>query len=112
MDNYREFDLILTIVNFGYASQVMEAAKEAGAHGGTVLNARGTGIREAEKYLGLAIQPEKEVVLILVRRSDRQQIMQAISKGAGLNTKGRGLSFSLPVDDVVGVVHLMQEHSE
>ncbi len=109
MDSQRNFDLILTIVNRGFADLVMDAAKEAGAHGGTVLHARGSGIREAEKFLGITIQPEKEVILILVHRRDKLPVMQNICKKAGLTSKGKGLVFSLPVDDVAGIVHLTQK---
>lgn len=105
----REFDVILTIVNRGFADLVMDAAKGAGAHGGTVMYARGAGIHEAEKFFGISIQPEKEVVLILVKHEEKNTIMQAIAKEAGLNREGRGLSFSLPVDDVVGIVHMMKK---
>ena len=56
-------DLILTIVERGYADDVMDAAKAAGARGGTILHARGTGSKEAEKFFGIIVQPEKELIL-------------------------------------------------
>ncbi len=65
MDNQRQFDLILTIVNRGFADQVVDAARAAGAHGGTVFYARGTGVHEMEKFFAISIQPEKEVVSIM-----------------------------------------------
>ncbi|HAQ40053.1 MAG TPA: transcriptional regulator [Clostridiales bacterium] len=105
-DDYQEFDLIITIVNRGFDDVVMEAARSAGATGGTVLNARGAGVHEAEKFFGISIQPEKDVVLILVKREYRKQIMHAIRNEAGLNKEGRGLSFSIPVEDVCGIVHM------
>jgi hypothetical protein len=71
-----------------------------------VVYARGAGIHEAEKFFGISIQPEKEIVMIIVERDNRSSIMQEISKEAGLNTPGRGLSFSLPVTHVAGIVHL------
>ncbi|MDL2236621.1 P-II family nitrogen regulator [Christensenellaceae bacterium OttesenSCG-928-K19] len=103
-----QYRLILTIVNRGFADEVMDAARDAGAHGGTVLYARGSGVHEMQKFFGITIEPEKEVVLILVDVESRDQIMKAICKGAGLNTEGRGMSFTLPVDDVMGIVHLMK----
>jgi len=112
MENKIKFDLILTVVNRGFADVVMDAAKSQGAHGGTVLYARGAGIHEAEKFFGISIQPEKEVVLILVKNEQRKLIMQAIYKKAGFDKEGRGLSFSLPVDDVCGIVHMMDEFKE
>ncbi|WP_313371010.1 P-II family nitrogen regulator [Sedimentibacter sp.] len=105
-DDYQEFDLIITIVNRGFDDVVMDAARSAGATGGTVLNARGTGVHEAEKFFGISIQPEKDVILILAKRKDKKQIMHAIRNEAGLNKEGRGLSFSMPVEDVCGIVHM------
>jgi len=109
MSEQKRFELIITIVNRGFADQVMDAAKEAGASGGTVLYARGTGIHEAEQFFGVTIQPEKELVLILTEYEEKNSIMRAISKGAGLATMGRGMTFSLPVDEVLGIVHLLGE---
>lgn len=106
MGEYKEFDLIITVVNRGFDDVVMEAARESGANGGTVLHARGAGIHEAEKFFGISIQPEKDVILILARREDKKNIMHAIRDAVGLNKEGRGLSFSLPVEDVCGIVHM------
>ena len=104
-----KYDLIITIVNRGFADQVMDAAKAAGATGGTILHARGAGVHETDLFFGVPIQPEKELVLTLVPAQSRIEIMQSIVKQAGLNTQGRGLTFSLPVLDMAGVVHLMGE---
>jgi nitrogen regulatory protein PII len=97
-----EYSLILTIVNRGYAELVMDAAREAGARGGTVLYARGTGIHATEKFMNIDIQPEKEVVLTIVNKETVRKIMHDILEAGGLRTKGRGISFSLPVTDLVG----------
>ena len=96
-------DLILTIVNRGFADEVMTAAKKAGAFGGTVVNARGTGTNELQEFFGALIQPEKELVMILTEREKRNQIMTAICKDAGSDKEGMGISFSLPVDAVAGI---------
>lgn len=106
----REYDLILTIVNRGFADQVVDAARKAGAHGGTVFYARGTGIHEIEKFFAISIQPEKEVVMIVVKHKETQAIMHAIVEAAGLNTEGKGLAFSLPIADVAGITHLTKEN--
>lgn len=97
-----KYELIITIVNKDYASDLMEAAREVGAKGGTILNGRGTGGHEVEKLFGLTIQQEKEVVLILTEVKHKESIMQSIIKSAGLNTPGRGICFSLPVEDFIG----------
>lgn len=77
-------ELILTIINRGYADLVMDAAKNAGASGGTIVHARGTGIHEAEKFFGIIVQPEKEIVLILTEREKKNEIMTAICTHADL----------------------------
>jgi nitrogen regulatory protein PII len=97
-----EYSLIMTIVNRGYAELVMDAAREAGASGGTVLYARGTGAHATEKFMNIGIEPEKEVVLTLVRYEAVREIMHAILEAGGLRTKGKGISFTLPVTDLVG----------
>lgn len=112
MESQFDYELILTIVNRGHADAVMDAAKEAGANGGTILHARGSGIKEAEKFFGITIQPEKEVIMILIERAKKQPIMQNICKKAGLTSAGRGISFSLPVSEVVGIVNLTKNMQE
>ncbi|MBQ9782279.1 MAG: P-II family nitrogen regulator [Clostridia bacterium] len=97
-----KFELIITIVNKDYATNLMEAAREVGAKGGTILNARGTGDHNVEKLFGLTIQQEKEVVLILTEVAKKEVLMQTIVKAAGLNTPGRGICFTLPVEDFIG----------
>ena len=96
-------ELIICIVNNGFSDTVMEAAKEAGARGGTVLNARGTANKEAEAFFHIAIQPEKEVVMILVPLNVKDAVLHSLYEKAGLNTMGQGIAFSLPVEDVVGL---------
>lgn len=96
------YHLILTIVNNGHFEQVMEAAKSAGATGGTLVHARGLGSKEAIKYLGITIQPEKDLVLILTTQEKKLAIMESITREVGLNTAGMGICFSLPVNNVFG----------
>jgi len=98
-----KYSLIVTIISRGYADAVVNAAKEAGARGGTIFYARGTGVHDAEKFLGVAIQPEKEVVLTLVKKDDVREIISAITEKAGLMTDGRGVSFVLPVARTAGI---------
>lgn len=100
--NNENAELVLVIVNNGFADLVMEAAKRKGARGGTILHARGTGNKEMEKFFGISISPEKEIVLILVKKDQKDEILSEIYKDAGLDTNGQGIAFSLPVSDVVG----------
>jgi nitrogen regulatory protein PII len=97
------YHLIITIANSGFFDQVMSAAKKAGAKGGTVVHARGLGSKEAKKYLGITIQPEKDLVLILAPKDKKLAIMESIMHEVGLNTAGTGICFSLPVDSAVGL---------
>ena len=103
MANGTEYELIITVVNRGFADLAVDAARAAGANGGTTLHARGAGARDAERFFGVSIQPEREVVLILVPQEIKQRVMSAICERAGLNTDGHGIAFSLPVDGVVGL---------
>jgi len=107
----QDFGLIITIVNKGFSDPVITAAKNAGAEGATIVSARGMGTHEDEKVLGVAIQPEKELVLILVRRTIRKKVMRDICNACGLNDEGRGMTFSLPVDEVGGIAHLLAPQS-
>lgn len=101
MDN--KYELIFTILNRGFSDLAMDSARQSGATGGTIITARGTGAKEVEKLFGLTISQEKEIILILTPKEKRNDIMSAICKSAGLNTQGKGIAFSLPVDDVLGV---------
>ena len=94
---------IVCIVNIGYAEEVMSAARKFGARGGTVLNARGTASRDAEKFFGITVEPEKEIVLIVVPTECAEDILHALYKEVGLDTAGQGIAFALPVDSVVGI---------
>ena len=97
-----DFVLIVTITNKGYNEAVMESAREAGARGGTVVKAQGTG-KELTKFFGVSITEEKEMVYIVAPRKDRENIMRAIMEKAGVKTEAHGVVFSLPVDAVEGV---------
>ena len=96
-------EMIMCIVNSGFSETVMDAAREFGARGGTVIRGRGTANIEAETLYGIAIQPDKEIVLILVDTAIKNDILHAVYKAAGLNTPGQGIAFSVPVEDVVGI---------
>ena len=109
MDNQREYDLIMTIVNRGFADHVVDAARKAGAHGGTVFYARGTGLHEVEKFFAISIQPEKEVILNIVLHENTHDIMHSIVAAAGLKTEAKGLAFALPISDMVGIEHTLEE---
>lgn len=97
------YEMVICIVNAGFSELVMDAAKEEGARGGTLIHARGTANREAEQFFNIAIQPDKDIVLILVPAEIKDKVLHAIYRNAGLKSEGKGIAFSIPVDDVVGV---------
>ena len=96
-------EVIFCIVNAGFTEAVMDAAREVGATGGTVIHARGTANSEAEKMWGIVVQPEKEIGMIIVRSEIKDDVLHALYKSVGLNTPGQGIAFALPVESVVGL---------
>ena len=104
--------LIVSIVQKGWGSTVLEASVKAGARGGTVLFGRGAGINEQEKIFGMSIEPEKEIVLTVAYPEQIDSILEEIVRAAELNDTGRGIAFVVPVDQVVGVAHFMKPSSD
>ena len=96
-------DLIIVIAEQGYTNMIMDAAREAGAYGGTVVHAKGTGMEIAEKFMGVSLAAEKEMVFIVTKTELKNDIMKAIMKHAGLDTKAKSIVFSLPVTDTAGL---------
>ncbi len=91
-------ELIVCIVNAGFSQNVMEAARGAGAKGGTILRARGSANPEAEEFFSINIQPDKEVLMILVPKAIKDDVLKAIYKDCGLADEAKGIAFSLPVN--------------
>ncbi len=98
-----KYEVIFCIVNAGFSDIVMDAAKEAGARGGTVIRARGTANKEAEQFFHITIQPDKDIVMILVPVAIKDAVLHSLYNNAGLKTEGQGIAFSLPVNAVAGV---------
>ena len=111
-DRERKYDLIVAIVAEGYVDEDMEAARTAGAAGGTILRARSLGNAKAEQFIGISIQEEGEVLLILAQREGKLGIMNAISESAGLKTEAGCVLCSLPVDKTVGVGAVGTAHGQ
>lgn len=99
------YNLIVTIVSKGKAEVVVEAAREAGAEGGTILFGRGTGIHERQRIFNIPIEPEKEIVLTLIPEADSERVVQAIRTATDLDKPGNGIAFVLDAKDVLGIVH-------
>ena len=91
-------ELIVCIVNAGFSQNVMEAARGAGAKGGTILRARGSANPEAEEFFSINIQPDKEVLMILIPKAIKDDVLKAIYKDCGLADEAKGIAFSLPVN--------------
>ncbi len=104
MDSKMEnkLDLIVVIVNRGFADEAMDAARDAGATGGTVLLTRGTGDSDMAFY-GITIHPERELLMILAAEEKRRDIMRAVVERVGLKSPGKGVTFSLPVSGAIGL---------
>ena len=96
-------ELIVVITNQGYTDQVMDAARAAGATGGTSVHAKGTGTELAKRFFGVSIASEREMVFILARTEDKKPIMKAIMERAGIRSEAHSLVFSLPVSDLAGL---------
>ncbi len=106
-----KYELLVAIANQGYTEQIMNAARKVHASGGTIIHAKGTGSQMAEKFMGVTLVPEKEMVFIVVRTQQKNDIMRAIMTEAGTGTKAGAVVFSLPVTDTAGM-RLMDESEE
>ncbi len=104
-----DISLIVTIVRKGWGDTVLEASVKAGAHGGTILFGRGSGIHEKQKILGITVEPEKEIVLTITYPHKTESILKEIVDATDLGKPGMGIAFVVPVDRVVGVPHLADE---
>ena len=99
MENY----MIFAICHYGYAGDIMTIARKAGAKGGTILKARGSAGKEVAKFFGITIQPEKEMVMIIVPENLKENIMTAIVQNAGVQTEAHAITFSIKLDQVIGI---------
>ena len=98
-----EHEVIIAIVNSGFAEDVMEVAREQGVRGGTILNARGVVREDAAAFFGITIHADKEILMMVVEKSLRDKVLNAIYKEMGMAKKAKGIAFSLPVSDVAGL---------
>ena len=96
------YELIVVVASEGQTDLVMNAARAAGARGGTVLHGKGTTSPESEKFLGVSIAKEKEVILIVARKEQKADIMRSIMTRAGADTDAGAVVFSVPVSEVAG----------
>ncbi|MDI6402292.1 P-II family nitrogen regulator [Balneolaceae bacterium ANBcel3] len=109
MDETAQFELIVSIVNKGFCGDIMAAAKSAGAEGGTIISGRGTGVHEHAKLFSINIEPEKEMILILVPEHSTDKVLEAIVTSGDLNQPGKGIAFVLNVEKAVGINQLVKK---
>jgi nitrogen regulatory protein PII len=109
--NFRH-TLIIAVSNRGYSQEVMDAARTAQAAGGTIINARVFAPSGAEKFFGVTIQPEKEIVMILAGAHQKNDIMRAIAERTGTGTSADAMAFSMPVTDVRGLQSPLPQREE
>ena len=98
-----EHELIIVILNEGHVDVVMDAARPAGAGGGTVLHAKGTGGIGTERFFGVSLAEEKDMVYIVAHSDEKAAIMRAVTEKAGPGTPSGAICFSLPISSVAGL---------
>ena len=104
-------DLIVTIVKRGWSQRIVEAARKAGAEGGTIIRGRGTGIHEQKKLIGITIEPEKEIILTLIAKEKTEQVLNAIIEAGELKKPATGITFVLDVAQVAGIAHILADNT-
>ncbi len=98
-----KYSMIAAIVNRGYSADVMEAAKSAGASGGTIINSRRISDEEVSSIWGLSVQEEKEIVLIVASKSNKIDIMKKIGEACGMHSDAKGITLAFPIEDAIGI---------
>ena len=98
-----KYELLVVVANQGYTETIMEAARRGKAAGGTMIHAKGTGMEGAEKFLGVSLAAEKELIFIVVRREQKNEVMSAIMEDAGIETRAGAIVFSVPVTSTAGL---------
>ena len=104
-----DYEMIVIILNEGYTDMVMEAARSAGASGGTVLHAKGTGSKNAEQFFGVSLANEREIIYIVAEKKIKTDIMNNIDQKCGVNTEVGAICFSLPVTNAIGIRHWIKQ---
>ena len=105
-------EVIFAIVNAGFAEDAMEVAREQGVRGGTILNARGVARADEAAFFGITIHHEKEILMMVVEKSIRDNVLNALYKEMGMARKAQGIVFALPVSDVAGLVQTEQKEEK
>lgn len=99
------YQLIVAIVSQGRTTPLVTAAKQAGAEGATIVRGRGTGVHESAKFLGVPIEPEKDMLFVLIPRDETDAVLDAMIAAGNLDEPGKGIAFVLDVPRVAGIAH-------
>lgn len=102
-------EVIFVIVNAGFAEDAMEVARDQGVRGGTIINGRGVAREKDAAFFGITIHAEKEILMMVVEKEIRDNVLNALYKAMGMGKKAQGIAFSLPVSDVAGLVKFPEE---
>ena len=102
-------EVIFAIVNAGFAEDAMAVAREQGARGGTILIGRGVARENEAAFFGITIHSEKEILMMVVEKEIRDNVLNALYKQMGMDKKAQGIAFSLRVSDAAGLVKLPEE---
>jgi len=102
-------EVIFAIVNTGYAEDAMHVAREQGARGGTIISGRGVAREKDAAFFGISIHAEKEILMLVVEKEIRDQVLHALYKEMGMQQKAQGIVFSLPVSDAAGLAKAPEE---
>lgn len=102
-ETMNKYELIYAIVNKGFGEDVVDAAQKAGSSGATIINARGSSVHETSKIFSIEIEPEKEIVLMIVPSDMKDQICQAIIRETKITEPGKGVLFTQSINEVYGL---------
>jgi len=101
--NNQTYEVIFAIVNAGFAEEAMEVARTNGARGGTIINARGVAKEKEAAFFGITLHADKEILMLVVEKNIRDNILNALYKEMGMDKKAQGITFSLPVSEAAGL---------
>lgn len=99
-----EHEVVFTIIERGLGQGVVDAATLAGARGATIINARGSGIHENNMFFSMNIEPEKEIIMILIERERTDEIIRSIKDTIGIDEPGKGIMFVMDVSKTSGLI--------
>lgn len=98
-----EYELIVVVLNAGFSAVAMDAAREAGAGGGTILHAKGTSSMRGEKFFNMRFADEKDMIYIVAHKSEKAAVMKALNENVGPSSEACGICFTLPISSVMGL---------